>query len=88
MRTTLTLDDDLAAELKRVARKTGRSLKELINEAVRAGLRAREAPGARPYRLQGVHLGGVVPGIDLDRALRLADTLEDEALARKLELRK
>jgi hypothetical protein len=29
-----------------------------------------------------------VPGIDLDKALKLADALEDEALARKLELRK
>jgi hypothetical protein len=30
----------------------------------------------------------VAPGIDLDRALRLADSMEDEALTRKLELRK
>ncbi len=87
MRTTLTLDEDVAADLKRLARKTGKSFKELVNEALRAGLRARAAPPVRRCRLEPVRLGGVAPGIDLDRALRLADALDDEALARKLELR-
>jgi hypothetical protein len=35
-----------------------------------------------------VSLGGVTPGVDLDKALRLAEALEDEAIARKLEMRK
>ena len=88
MRTTLTLDDDLAAELKRVARKTGRPFKELVNATLRAGMRARNRPVPRRYVLHPASLGGVVPGVDLDRALRLADALDDEAIARKLELRK
>jgi Arc/MetJ family transcription regulator len=88
MRTTLTLDDDVAAELKRVARRTGRPFKELVNEALRAGLRTRSAPAARRYRLTPSSLGGVIPGVDLDRALRLAEAIEDEAIARKLEMRK
>jgi hypothetical protein len=88
MRTTLTLDEDVAAELKRLARKTGRPLKELVNDALRVGLHSRRAPAGRPYRLEPVSLGGVRAGVDLDRALRLADALDDEALARKLELRK
>lgn len=88
MRTTLTLDEDVAADLKRLARRRGKPLKEIVNDALRAGLRAQRAPAGRPYRLEPVSLGGVVPGIDLDRALRLADALDDEALARKLELRK
>lgn len=87
MRTTLTLDDDLSAELKRVARRTGRPFKQVVNEVIRAGLRAAPPP-ARRYRLTPASLGGVVAGVDLDRALRLADALEDEALVRKLELRK
>lgn len=87
MRTTLTLDDDVGIELKRLARKTGRPFKELVNATLRAGLRAQAAP-PRPYRLVAASLGGVMPGVDLDRALRLADSLEDEAIARKLELRK
>jgi hypothetical protein len=88
MRTTLTLDEDVGAELKRLARKTGRPFKEIVNDALRTGLRARAAPKPRPYRLEPSSLGGVLPGVDLDRALRLADSLDDEAIARKLELRK
>jgi hypothetical protein len=79
MRTTLTLDEDVAAELKRLSRKTGRPLKELVNDALRVGLHSRRAPAGRPYRLQPVSLGGVRTGVDLDRALWLADALDDEA---------
>jgi hypothetical protein len=88
MRTTLTLEADLAAALKHEARRRGQPLKRIVNEALRAGLAARRGPAPRRYRIKPVSLGGVVPGIDLDQALRLADALEDEALARKLELRK
>jgi len=88
MRTTLTLDEDLAAALKQEVRRSGRPLKRIVNEALRAGLAARKGPAPRRYRIKPVSLGGVVAGIDLDKALRLADALEDEALARKLELRK
>ena len=88
MRTTLTLDKDLALALKDEARRSGRPLKRVVNETLRAGLAARHAPAPRRYRLRPVSLGGVVAGIDLDKALRLAEVLEDEAIARKLELRK
>jgi hypothetical protein len=88
MRTTLTLETDLAAALKAQARRSGRPLKQIVNETLRAGLAARKAPAPRRYRLKAVSLGGVLPGIDLDKALRLADALEDEAVARKLDLRK
>ena len=89
MRTTLTLDDDLANALKQEAKRSGRPLKRIVNETVRAGLAARKAPPPpRRYRIKPVSLGGVLTGIDLDKALRLADALEDEALSRKLELRK
>jgi hypothetical protein len=89
MRTTLTLDDDLAIALKETAHRSGTSFKAAVNETLRAGLAARHAP-PRPtrYRLRPASLGGPLPGIDLDRALRLADALEDEGIARKLELRK
>jgi hypothetical protein len=84
----LTLDADVSAELKRLARRTGRPFKELVNATLRAGLRVRSAPRSRRYRMTPSSLGGVAPGIDLDRALRLAGSLEDEAIARKLELQK
>lgn len=88
MRTTLTLESDLARALREEAARSGRPLKRVVNETLRAGLAARRAPAARRYRLTPVHLGGVVPGVDLDKALRLAEALEDEAIARKLEMRK
>ena len=89
MRTTLTLDPDVAADLKRQVEKTGRPFREVVNNALRRGLQAHATLEARtPYRLTPVSLGGVLPGIDLDRVLRLADTLEDEAVARELEMRK
>lgn len=87
MRTTLTIDDETARRLKERAHRTRRSFKEVVNEALRSGL---ERGPARPrrYRLKPAPLGGVRPGIDLDKALRLSDAMEDEGLARKLELRK
>ncbi|MCP4660693.1 MAG: DUF2191 domain-containing protein [bacterium] len=89
MRTTLTLDDDIAAALKEAAYRTGKSFKEAVNETLRAGLAAFAAPPKpQRYRVKPAALGGVPPGIDLDKALHLAATLEDEGIARKLELRK
>lgn len=89
MRTTLTLDDDLARLLKKTARDEDRPFKQVVNEAIRAGLAALERPQERkPYRLEPSDLGEVRPGIDLTKALRLADELEDEALRQKLEQRK
>lgn len=84
----MTLEKDLALALREEARRSGRPLKRIVNETLRAGLAARKAPAGRRYRLSPVSLGGVLPGIDLDKALRLAEALEDEAIGRKLEMRK
>jgi plasmid stability protein len=89
MRTTLTLDDDVAAALEKKADRSGRSFKDVVNEMLRAGLEAGlVSPSPRRYRLRPAHMGEAVPGIDIDKALRLAAGLEDEEVARKLELRK
>lgn len=88
MRTTLSLEDDLAAALKERAHRSGRPFKDVVNATLRAGLAAQPARKPRRYRLRPSSLGGVMPGVDLDRALRLADSLEDDAIAHKLELRK
>ena len=88
MRTTLTIEDQLAQDLKRAAQSSGKPLKQLVNEALRAGLRSMENPPPRPYRLEPAALGHPRPGIDLDQALRLADNLEDAAIAAKLEQRR
>lgn len=89
MRTTLTIEDPIAKALKSVAHPSGKPLKQVVNETLRAGLAAEHGhERARPYRIKPASLGGVLPGVDLDHALRLADTLEDREIGRKLALRK
>jgi hypothetical protein len=86
MRTTISLDPDLAARLRRLAAERGTSFTAAVNSALRAGLEAARRDTGR-YEEQTVSLG-VRPGIDATKALRLAGQLEDEATVRKLELRK
>lgn len=82
MRTTVTLDPDVAALIERVMAERGIGFKQAVNEALRAGLAGDRAP----FRQQTMQLGR--PNVDLDRALRLAGELEDEALVDKLSMRK
>jgi class 3 adenylate cyclase len=86
MRTTVTLDEDVAARLKQAARERGVPFKVALNDAVREGLRDRTKPAQR-FRVQARPMG-VRPGVNLDKALRLAGELEDEEILRKLALRK
>ncbi len=86
MRTTVTLDPDVVEELKALAHQRNLSFKAALNSAVRAGLAA-ERGGSRTYRVPAQPMG-LRPGIDLTHALRLADSLEDNEIVRKLELRK
>ena len=79
MRTTLTIDYQLATALKDVAHQSNKSFKEVVNETLRAGLEAKKTSGkARPYRLKPVSMGPVGSKFNLDKALQLADALEDE----------
>lgn len=86
MRTTITLDPDVAARLRSLARERGITFKAAVNSVLRRGLSEGEE-SARPFRLETRSLG-LRPGVDLDRALALAAQLEDEETIRKLELRK
>jgi hypothetical protein len=83
MRTTLTLDDDLAAKLRQRARERDVPFKQVVNDALRAGL-ASKAPAAKRYRMKPRELR-VRADVDLTRALGLASELEDAELVRKLE---
>ncbi|OGO54798.1 MAG: hypothetical protein A2V84_05350 [Chloroflexi bacterium RBG_16_70_13] len=73
MRTTLTLDDDVAAGLQRAARVTGRPFRAIVNDALRAGLEAREARTAAPYKVTPFDLGATV---ELDDIWGLIERLE------------
>ena len=86
MRTTVTLDDDVAAELAATARERGISFKEALNTAVRSGL-AGTREDASPHAMRTFDLG-IRPGVNIDKANQLAADLEDEAILAKMDLRK
>ena len=77
MRTTLTLDDDLAAALKERARTTGRSFKDVVNDVVRSGLAQGAGPftSADRFRVEA-KARGFRPGVDPRRLNQLVDELE------------
>ncbi len=85
MRTTVTLEPDIAAQLKQRAHHQGISFKDALNGTLRAGLGG--SVQREPF-VQATASLGLRPGIDLDRAGRLADELDDAERVRKLELRK
>lgn len=86
MRTTVTLDPDVAAKLQAIARERGMTFKEAINSLLRAAM-GTQAPATRRYKAPARPMK-LRPGIDLDKAHRLAAGMEDDEIARKLELRK
>ena len=85
MRTTVTIDDDVAARLDRIMRERGLTFKEALNQTLRAGLGSVGA--TKPYRVP-VHDLKANSGVDLTHALRLAGQLEDDELLRRVELHK
>ncbi len=85
MRTTVTLDPDVVAALRRVARERGTSFKAVLNDAVRRGLSGE--PTRRRYRTPSRDMG-LRAGFDIDKALTLAAADEDAEILRKLALRK
>jgi Ribbon-helix-helix protein, copG family len=76
MRTTLTLDDDVAAALEQLRKNSGSGLKELVNDALRRGLKDMSTRPMRiqSFRTKSVALGKVrLPSIDnIGEALALA----------------
>jgi hypothetical protein len=64
MRTTLTLDDDVATLLARLRKARNAGLKDLVNEALRLGLRQMAMPpeDRPPYRTPSVSLGTCLVG--------------------------
>ena len=77
MRTTLTIDDDVAAALERLRKSRDASLKDLINEALRRGLKDMSSRTKRRERLQtrAVALGQLrIAGLDdIGEALTIAE---------------
>jgi hypothetical protein len=92
VRTTVTLDPDTEKLLRSAVRERGASFKAVLNDAVRKGL----SP-ARPVRshrfvqkrfVQKTYALGANDHFRWDKALAMADAMEDEEIIRKMPLRK
>jgi hypothetical protein len=83
MRTTVTLEGDTEALLRRRMRERGVSFKQALNDAIRDGLSERRASA---FETAPANLG--LPSVNLDRALQVAADLEDDEVVRKLRIGK
>lgn len=82
MRTTLTLDDDLAAALKEQARLLDKPFKQVVNDALRRGMAPAPQEDRPRFRIRPHH-SGFAPGVDHLRLNQLYDQLEVEDFLRE-----
>ena len=83
MRTTVTIDDDLAGILRRKARELDKPFKELVNNALRKGLAENLTENTHQVVVRPHDFGCARAGLDLDRMSQLVDELEMEDYLRK-----
>lgn len=77
VRTTLTLDDDIAAKLKAASRQEGRSFREVVNDTLRRGLVSRrETAPRKAFKVETRDLGKLEPGLSLDNVAELIERVE------------
>ena len=80
MRTTLTLDPDVARMVDEEVHRVRRPFKEIVNAALRRGLSSPQGQRRqKPYRVRP-HAARLLPGIDRARLNALADEQEDAAI--------
>ena len=85
MRTTLTLDQAVAERVRQRMNSEGGTLKSVINDALREGLRVLEHGKPSPPKfVVKPHAFGLRPGIDPDKIGQYADDLEDEEILAKM----
>jgi predicted transcriptional regulator len=78
MRTTLTLDEDVAQRTKKLATKLKKSFKVVLNEALRKGLEQIEKPQKRRKYQTIPHEMGLREGLNLDNIQELLAQVEGE----------
>lgn len=71
----MTLEDDVAERLLEESRRTGKTFKDVVNAAIRAGLDRRPAGDLPPYKVKARPMG-LRPGFDLDHIEALIERLE------------
>jgi hypothetical protein len=88
MRTTLTLDPDVAKMIEDEVHRVRRTLKQVVNDALRRGLTS--SGGRRPAKRYHVkaHRATLLPGLDRGRLNALADEMEDSAAIGRARRRK
>ena len=84
VRTTITLEPEAEALVKKAMKERNLSFKEVVNQAIVSGL---AAPASRPRVKLPTHRMGP-PRINLDKATQLAGELEDEEILRKMSMGK
>ena len=82
MRTTLTLDDDIAASLKEQARLLDKPFRQVVNDALRRGMAPTPREDRPRFRVRPHH-GGFAPGIDPLRLNQLNDELQTDDFLRR-----
>jgi hypothetical protein len=75
VRTTLTIDDDIANLLKKEMRQSGDSLKETVNRYLRLGLTASRTQSKKTFVVTPFALG-LPPGMSYDKVSELLEMLE------------
>ena len=76
VRTTLTLEDDVAGKLQAEMRRSGKGMKELVNEYLRQALNAKKkGPQIKPFRVRPVNMG-TIPGLNYDNISELLEQAE------------
>ena len=76
MRTTIRIDDALLVEAKTRAARSGRTLNEVVEEALRQSFAAREPAGSGRLALPVFAQGRLRPGVDLDDMASLLDVMD------------
>lgn len=77
MRTTLTLDPDVSAKIKRTVAELRKPFKVVVNDLLRASLEKSSKPKARPYRIKPFPMG-LKPGYNYDNIGELLAQAEGE----------
>ena len=75
MRTTLSLDDDVARLLNKESRRSGASFKQVVNHFLRLGLMAAKEPPKKPFVVKPINLG-LPSGLNYDNVEQLLEFLE------------
>jgi len=88
MRTTVDIDDALLTRIRNAAHREGIAFRAMLHRVLRRGLAEPAADREAPYVVPSRRMGQVPEAVDLVKALRTADALEDEERVRKMHLRK